>query len=248
MSDVVPDCQSPSQRLADVLRLPFTARSGEQDYPAVRAVQSHWNELRGDRICPSRAELDPKPLAHCLDVMFVAELVAPSVARLRLCGQQLGELLGMEPRGMPLSVFFNGDARTELAQALAQVAQGARAVMPLRSDAGFGQAAIDGMLALMPLSDPDGRITRVLGVLETRGPAGRAPRRFRLSAPLRMERDARANPFAKPAPAARAGTGNAERRVEASAPVSAPLSAPLSAELPQRGQRPVLRVIKGGKE
>ncbi|WP_334194869.1 PAS domain-containing protein [Pararhodobacter sp.] len=240
MSDVVPESQSPSQRLAEVLRLPFTARSGEQDYPAVRAVQSHWNELRGDRICPARAELDPKPLAHCLDVMFVAELVAPSVARLRLCGQQLGELLGMEPRGMPLSVFFNGDARTELAQALAQVAQGARAVMPLRSDAGLGQAAIDGMLALMPLSDPDGRITRVLGVLETRGPAGRAPRRFRLSAPLRMESDPHPHPFAKPAPAARAATGNAERRVEA------PAGHLLPAALPQRGQKPMLRVIKGG--
>ena len=182
---------TPSQRLTEVLRLPFAPRSGEVDFPAARAVQLHWDTLRAGRLAPLRAELDPKPLAHCLDVMFVAELVAPSVARMRLCGQQLGDLLGMEPRGMPLSVFFNGDSRAELATALAQVALGARAVMPLRSDAGLGQPAIDGLLALMPLADADGRITRMLGVLETRGPAGRAPRRFRLSAPLRMEGDTR---------------------------------------------------------
>lgn len=198
MSD--PLTETPGQHLADLLRLPYAPRSGEADFPAVRAVQRHWDALRAGRLAPLRAELDPKPLAHCLDVMFVAELVAPSVARLRLCGQQLGDLLGMEPRGMPLSVFFNGEARPELANALAQVAQGARAVMPLRSDAGQGQPAIDGLLALMPLADADGGITRMLGVLETRGPAGRAPRRFRLSAPLRMAGDT------LPAPApARAG-------------------------------------------
>lgn len=212
MSTPLTDNQTPAQRLAEVLRLPFAPRTGEIDFPAVRAVQRHWDELRAGRIAPSRAELDPKPLAHCLDVMFVAELVAPTVARLRLCGQQLGDLLGMEPRGMPLSVFFNGEARAELGAALTQVAQGARVVMPLRSEAGLGQPAIDGLVALMPLTDADGRITRILGVLETHGPAGRAPRRFRLSAPVRLE------------------TGKAP------APASRP-----------RGEKPRLRVIKGGK-
>ncbi|MCB1389087.1 MAG: PAS domain-containing protein [Rhodobacteraceae bacterium] len=227
MSDPVTDPLTAGQRLAGVLHLPFTPRGGALDFPAVRAVRQHWDALRAGRLAPARADLDPRPLAHCLDVMFVAELVAPSVARLRLCGQQLGDLLGMEPRGMPLSVFFNGDARTELAGALSQVAQGARAVMPLRSDAGLGQPAIDGLLALMPLTDTDGRITRILGVLETRGPAGRAPRRFRLSAPLRMENGARAD--------------------QPSGPVSPVTDLTAAVVTPVRGEKPRLRVIRGGK-
>ncbi|MCB1394507.1 MAG: PAS domain-containing protein [Rhodobacter sp.] len=153
-------------------------------FPAVASVQAHWEALRGGRTAPARAEIDPRPLAECLSVMFVAELVAPGVARLRLAGQSLGDLLGMEPRGMPLSVFVEQQDRDELADALQQVAQGVRVILPVRSVSGFARPALDGLLALMPLTDAQGRISRVLGVLETAGPVGRAPRRFSLGKPL----------------------------------------------------------------
>lgn len=169
---------------ARVLRLPFAAAPPQADYPVVRAVQRHWEELRAGRTAPSRAELDPRPMAECLDMVFVAELVAPGVARLRLAGQHLNDLLGMEARGMPLSVLFTGAGRDELASALVQVQQGARVVLPLRSDRALGQPVIDGKLALMPLTDHQGTINRILGVIETLGAIGRAPRRFRtLAAP-----------------------------------------------------------------
>jgi len=164
-------------------------------FPAVASVQTHWETLRGGRTAPARAEIDPRPLAGCLSVMFVAELVAPGVARLRLAGQSLGDLLGMEPRGMPLSVFVEPQDREELADALRQVAQGARVTLPVRSAAGFAKPALDGMLALLPLTDAQGRISRVLGVLETEGPVGRAPRRFSLGKPL-----AAGAPVASPRP------------------------------------------------
>ena len=187
MTDALSDSDAPQR--GRILRLPFATRETAPDFPTVRAVQSHWESLRDGRVAPARSEIDPRPLSHCLDVMFVAELVAPRVARLRLAGQQLGDLLGMEPRGMPLSVFFTGAARDELGEALSQVSQGARALLPLRADPSLAQPALDGMLALLPLTDTEGRITRVLGVLETRGPIGRAPRRFRLVAPPRTQHD-----------------------------------------------------------
>lgn len=177
---------------ARILHLPFAKPAQEPDYSVVRAVQSHWESLRGSRIAPGRAEIDPRPLAACLQHIFVAELVAPGVARIRLAGQHLSDLLGMEPRGMPLSVFFTGAGRDEVAAALAQVQAGARAVLPLRSDNAMGQPVMDGMLALMPLTDNEGQMTRVLGVLETQGAIGRAPRRFRtLAAPRTSERPPR---------------------------------------------------------
>ncbi|MCB1345558.1 MAG: PAS domain-containing protein [Rhodobacteraceae bacterium] len=196
--------------LSQVLRLPFALRAADPGFPAVVAVQRHWESLRDPRGVPARDAIDPRPLAQWLDQLFIAELVAPGVARIRLAGQHLSELLGMEPRGMPLSVFFTGPARDELASALAQVAQGARATLPLRADRGLGQPAMAGMLALMPLTDREGRLSRVLGVLESVGPVGRAPRRFRTTAPMR------ADPAAPP-PA-------------------------------QPGQRPALRLIRGGRD
>ncbi len=168
---------------SNVRRLPFAYQnSGMQDYPAITLVQTQWETLRDGRAAPARAEIDPRPLAGALDVLFIAEMVAPGVARLRLCGQHFNELLGMEPRGMPLSMFFAPEARDGLAKALAQVAQGARATLPLRAEKGIGKPGLDGMLALMPLADQHGAINRILGVLETHGQIGRAPRRFRMLA------------------------------------------------------------------
>ncbi|MCB1405306.1 MAG: PAS domain-containing protein [Rhodobacteraceae bacterium] len=178
--------------LSDTLRrLPFVRPLPQApDYPAIAAVQSYWDGLRGRRTAPARAEIDPRPLAEALDVLFVAELVAPGVARLRLCGQHFSDLLGMEPRGMPLSVFFAPAARGDLAAALAQVAQGVRATLPVRSDKALGRPGVDGMLALMPLADQQGAITRILGVLETHGQIGRTPRHFRLMAPVSTQQPA----------------------------------------------------------
>ena len=124
---------------SQVRRLPFAVRAGAPEFPAVAAVQHHWESLRDPRGVPARDAIDPRPLAQWLDCLFIAELVAPGVARIRLAGQHLSDLLGMEPRGMPLSMFFTGPAREELTLALGQVAQGARATLPLRADRGLGQ-------------------------------------------------------------------------------------------------------------
>ena len=165
-------------------------------FPAVEAVQGYWESIRGGRAAPARSEIDPRPLADNLNVLFIAERIAPGIARLRLCGQHFADLLGMEPRGMPLSVLFTTGAREDLATALEHVARGARVTLPLRADKGLGRPGLDGMLALMPLADAQGKITRILGVLETQGQIGRAPRRFSLSQPVQRPSAER------PAPAA----------------------------------------------
>jgi hypothetical protein len=168
---------------SNVRRFPIAPQNNAlQDFPAIAKVQEHWESLRAGRLAPARSEIDPRPLANALDVLFVAELVAPGLARLRLCGQHLSELLGMEPRGMPLSMFFTNEGRDGLSSALKQVGKGARATLPLRAEKGLGRPGLDGMLMLLPLADHTGAITRVLGVLETRGQIGRAPRRFKMTA------------------------------------------------------------------
>ena len=165
-----------------ILRLPFALRAPAPEYPQCNRVLRYWDELRGQRVAPRRAEVEPRHIATALEFTFVAELVAPQVARLRIAGNHLEHLLGMEPRGMPLGVFFTLDARTELGNALDQVSKGARAQLPIRAESGLGKPAMDGLLLLLPLLDDDGRITRVMGVFETHGQIGRSPRRFKLTA------------------------------------------------------------------
>jgi hypothetical protein len=158
----------------------------EARYPAVALTLRHWDSLRAGRAMPTRGEIDPRALSRALEFLFIAEPVAPGVARMRLAGQHLSLLLGMEPRGMPLCALFTASARDELAAAIEQITRNAiRVLLPVRSESGLGRPALEGLLALMPLGQPTtGQPVRILGVLQTRGAIGRAPRKLGLSGPV----------------------------------------------------------------
>lgn len=229
-----------------VLRLPFALRGPALEYPLATRVLRYWDEVRGPRSAPARSEIDPRHLAEALEFTFIAEFVTPDIARLRIAGRQFEDLLGMDPRGMPLGVYFSLDAREELAMALAQVSQGARAQLPLRGESGLGKPGLDGLLLLLPLTDGAGQITRVLGVLETHGQIGRTPRRFKLAGQKMQITPSAPEPAqARPAPT-RAG-------VETTPPVSSQSVSPKSVSSqsvsprPAPGTRARLRLIKGGR-
>ena len=159
--------------------LTFTLRpKSTEDYPMVAMVCAHWASLRTARALPARGALDPSAIAEALPHVLLAQYVSPGVARIRLCGHGIEDMMGMDLRGMPLTALFGAGARDEVMAALKQVGGGARAMLSLKGEQGFGQPEMGAQLALMPLTDTDGRITHVLGVLERHGQIGRRPRRF----------------------------------------------------------------------
>lgn len=216
-----------------LLRLPFALRGPALEYPLASQVLHYWETVREGRTAPARSEIDPRNISQALEYTFIAEFVTPDIARLRIAGRQFEDLLGMDPRGMPLGVYFSLDARDELALALGQVSQGARAQLPLRGESGLGKPGLDGLLLLLPLTDAAGRISRVLGVLETHGQIGRTPRRFKLAAQqIRIT-----TPPASLPPVVATGFRPAESGLAASPPPIRPAAV----------GRPRLRVIKGGR-
>ncbi len=263
MSDVILSHEKPETGVTR-LRLPFALRGRSRpDFDAIRALCDYWESQRRGRIAPARSEIEAAPLADMLRFMFIAEIIAPGVARLRFAGQHLHDLLGMEPRGMPLSCLMAAPARDEVAEALMRVQRGARVQLPLRAPRGLGKPVIDGLLALLPLTNAAGRITRVLGMLETHGPIGRTPRRFELSAaPSTLAIDTAAEPLPiDPVPAsspqdpAAALTGSSaptegrqggfvRNGIDSAAP-AAPDAAPSG--LRAHPARPGWRVIEGGR-
>jgi hypothetical protein len=156
----------------------FNRPETSPEYPLVEQVCAHWASLRTRNALPARAALDPTALADALPHVFLAEFVTPRVARIRLCGHKIEDVLGMDLRGMPLTALFGSDAREEIMSALDIVGHGARATLALEAERGFGQPEMRAQLALMPLCDANGRITHVLGVMEPHGQIGRRPRRF----------------------------------------------------------------------
>ena len=151
---------------------------GQPPFPLIAQVCAHWDSLRRPDRLPTRNALDPETLADALPHVFLAELVAPRVARLRICGHKIDALMDMELRGMPLTSLFTPAARPEVMDAVQQVAHGARARLSLQAEPGFGQPHMVAQMALMPLADADRRITHVLGVVDRDGSVGRRPRRF----------------------------------------------------------------------
>ncbi|TCO69739.1 PAS domain-containing protein [Rhodovulum euryhalinum] len=147
------------------------------------AIEAYWREqLESRGVAPSRAELDPRGFSKALTNCFIAEAITPRHLRLRLTGQHLSEVMGMDMRGMPLSALILPDSRPHLEQLIAEALAGP--ARPTRinifAPPRFGQPALYGGMVLLPLRNEPGAPQRMLGAFATVGKQGRAPRRFRI--------------------------------------------------------------------
>jgi hypothetical protein len=153
-------------------------RTMEGYFPAVNEVEAYWTALALGGI-PQRARIDPRGIEGALHNAFVLERIAPTVARFRLAGMHLVDLMGMEVRGMPLTALFLPEARAAAGQALDRAFDGpAKVTLLMTGERGVGRGPLDARMVLLPLLDDGGRVSRVLGALEARGSIGRQPRRF----------------------------------------------------------------------
>ena len=147
----------------------------------ISEVKDYWEALRGGRDLPYRSEIDPRGIERALEFAFVLERVAPQVARFRLAGMHLSDLMGMEVRGMPLTSFFTPKARQEVSDILQTVFSGPKtADFTLKAEPGFGKPEMQARMIILPLKSDLGDVSRALGCLMAEGPIGRAPRRFDL--------------------------------------------------------------------
>ncbi len=155
-------------------------------FPAIGQVEAYWEGLRNGRLMPARAEVDPRGIADSLEFAFILERIAPGLAKLRLAGMHLNDLMGMEVRGMPITALFNAEARSEMREVMLRVMDSPAMVrLRLAEPGGLTRGALEGQMLLLPLKDHTGKVTRALGALQTRGAIGRAPRRFSIICPIR---------------------------------------------------------------
>ena len=206
-------------------------------FPLIAEVQAYWEGLRAGRQLPLRSEVDPRGIERALEYAFVLERIAPQVARFRLAGMHLNDLMGMEVRGMPLTSFFLPQTRDRVGGIVEQVFQGpAIADLSLTAEGGPGKPALDARLLVLPLKSDLGDVSRALGCLISDGQIGRAPRRFDLA----EARITTVEP-GRPTQTARAGL---PQRASGLAEAAAPFRA-ASAPAPHAGRsRAHLRLVK----
>lgn len=173
----------------------------ETGYTAIAQVEAYWEAIRGNRLMPKRSDIDPRGIEHALEHAFILERIAPGIARIRLAGSHLNDLIGMESRGMPLTAFFTPAARASFSEMLEEVFQSpATGMLTLSSDKSIGRPAIDARLLLLPLKSDLGDVSRVLGCWVTKGNFGTAPRRFDITSKKITRLTADPSQAAGPAP------------------------------------------------
>ncbi len=157
----------------------IAAARTDMRFPAVSQAESYWKQLCAGRLVPNRSDVDPRGISSILEHAFILEKIAPGMAKIRLAGQALNDILGMEMRGMPISSLFSPEARQEIQNALESIFDTPATLnATLVSEGGYTRKRLEGQLFIAPLRDDKGRITRAFGALQLREEIDRAPRRF----------------------------------------------------------------------
>ncbi|MEM9762455.1 MAG: PAS domain-containing protein [Pseudomonadota bacterium] len=139
-----------------------------------RKLVRYWHSLRGTRVCPMRAEVDPRRISATIGNLFILEDLGRGNVRFRLAGSALVDAFWMELRGLPIQSIMSSEARQSMRELVAETL----------AEPGIGMArlrradATDGGLwemALLPLRSDRGQIDRVLGALNPFEPAEARP-------------------------------------------------------------------------
>jgi hypothetical protein len=209
-------------------------------------VEAYWEALRGARLMPNRAEIDPRGIEQALEYSFIVERIAPGIARLRIAGSHLNELMGMEVRGMPLTSFITAGSRRQVSDTLEEIFEmPATCTLHLLAEASGASPELEARMLLMPLKSDLGDVSRILGALVSVGDIGRSPRRFdvirsHLRPILTEQAPIPRAPAVPPKPALPSAPA---RRVNPMVAGFAEEKAPFKSVTPRR-QAPYLRLVK----
>lgn len=153
----------------------------EMRFRAQSQVEAYWEGLKQGRAVPSRSDIDPRGIEDALEYAFILEKIAPGLARLRVAGGHMSDVMGMEVRGMPITSFVPPEGRAGFCETLDRVMNGpAKARIEMSAQTGIGKPSLEARMLLLPLMSDFGEITRILGCFESQGRIGRAPRRFNI--------------------------------------------------------------------
>jgi hypothetical protein len=160
------------------------------DTAVLQSVEDYWQTLRHADRLPARNDIAPDQIDDLLPHAFILQRVAPGMARFRVAGQRLHDLLKMDARGMPLSTLFAPQTHDQLQDLVeASFMDPAIISMPLRFESSSLHPEVSGTMLLLPMRDLQNQTSRILGAIVTEPMTGTRPRRFVIAQdrPLRRE-------------------------------------------------------------
>ena len=132
--------------------------------PTTRILYDYWNDVRGNRLAPTRFEIEPSRMAAVLSETFILERSEDGSYPFRLAGTRICEQFGRELRGEDFLALAGSDRRA-ISRALGTVTQsGAVLVLEIESETDDGRTALFEVIVL-PLVHPASEVTRYLGTI-----------------------------------------------------------------------------------
>ena len=136
-------------------------------HPSNRELFNYWNERRGERLAPERADIEPAAIRHVLGDTFVIEMCGSESHLFRIAGTRLCALFGRELKAESFLQLWNRTGQTAIRELLAVVMDEKVGIVASAtgSTADDILAPINLELLLLPLAFRSRSEARVMGAL-----------------------------------------------------------------------------------
>ena len=138
-----------------VIQMPISIQSMQNSI--ADELLYHRESLRHGQLIPKRSCIDPRTLKKSLNYTFISEQHPTGDLRFRQAGSKVCDFMGMELRGMPIQALIDLKDRNQFRSALQRM-QETPEILDIRLTEGA-------RLILLPLTDEENVINRVLGCL-----------------------------------------------------------------------------------
>jgi hypothetical protein len=133
-------------------------------HPSSRELFDYWNQRRGRRPAPERADIEPGAIRRVLADTFILSFEPRMGHPFRLAGTRVCALFGRELKGEAFLDLWPAHGRKEMRDLLAIVAHESVGVVASVSGASTAGAALSLEFLALPLGH-HGQTTRLLGAL-----------------------------------------------------------------------------------
>lgn len=138
-------------------------------HPSTRVLFAYWDQVRGERAAPERADIEPERIRHILGDVFIAEIDEARLLPFRVAGTRLCALVGHELRGRSFVALWDAAGQAETQRLVAHLLAGTvGAVAGVRGETQAGRL-IDGEILLLPLRHHGRTHSRMIGALTLGG-------------------------------------------------------------------------------
>lgn len=155
----------------------FTGLRMTRRSPLLEETWRYWTSLRDGQDVPQRTALDPKAMSRILGHAMILDQVRHGTVRIRLGGNVMHQVLGMDVRGLPIRALFDLADRTRAVDLIEQVFD-TPSTLELDLISEGAEGLVTGRMLVLPLLDAAGAVTKALTVMVTDRVVMDAPRRF----------------------------------------------------------------------